>query len=175
MKRTSSRSKAIGTVVIVSAVTVFSGAFASGRNGMLSGPPELSLSSGTVLDLRSATRLTSQVTHVGMPLTATVVRAAVDTRGDTVIPVGAEVSGTVTAIASAEQPGEPGILDVELGNLKLGEERYRIETRVLSLGTYSLGRGKVNHPRERSIVLPAGGVIRLALTQPFAPELSSAR
>lgn len=175
MKRTYSRNVA-GVALLFCAGTVFSGAYASGKGGSHAQPPEsVRLSSGTVLDLRSATRLTSQETHVGMPLTATAVRAVIDTRGDTVIPVGAEFSGTVTAIAPAEQPGDEGVLDVELGNVRLGEELYRIETRVISLGTYSLGRGKVNHPRERKIVLPAGGMIRLALTQPFAPELSSAR
>ena len=174
MRRTYSRNLA-GIAALFCAGTIFSGAYASGRAGFLARPAAVTLSSGTVLNLRSATRLTSRQAHVGMPLTATVVRAAVDARGDTVIPVGAELSGTVTAIAPAERPGDPGVLDVELGNLQLGEESYRIETRVLSLGTYSLGRGKVNHPRERSIVLPAGGMIRLALTQPFAPELSSAR
>lgn len=173
MKRNGSRNIA-GIAVLLCAGTVFSGAYASGKGGWLAKPHEtVTLSSGTVLDLRSATRLTSWDTHVGMPLTAEAVRAVVDARGDTVIPVGAEFTGTVTAIAPAEQPGRDGVLDVELGNVRLGEGLYRIETRVISLGTYSLGRGKVNHPRE--VVLPAGGMIRLALTQPFAPELSSAK
>jgi hypothetical protein len=164
-----------GTVVLVSAVSVISGAYATGRNEMLSGQHAATLSSGTVVDLRSATRLTSQLSFVGSPLTATALRALVDERGDTIIPVGAEFVGTVTAIAAAERSGERGTLDVAFQEVRVGADTHRIATRVISLGTYSLGRGKVNHPRDRSIILPAGGVIRLELTQPFAPELSSAR
>lgn len=175
MKGYNSSRNIAGIAVMVSAVTVFSGAYASGRNGMLSAPHNLVLTQGTVVDLRSGTRLSSDDTPVGAPLTATALRAVVDERGDTVIPVGATFSGTVTAIAPGLALGEPGVLDVELGNVTVGEEIHRIETRVISIGTYSLGRGKVNHPRDRTIVLPAGGAIRLALARPFAPEMSSAK
>jgi hypothetical protein len=173
MKRANSRSIA-GTTVMIVAIAVFTGAYASGRNGMLSEPHDMVLTPGTILDLRATTRLSSDVTPLGAPITATALRALVDLRGDTVIPVGAQFRGTVTAIAAGAGSGEPGVLDVELGSVTYGDRMHRIATRVVSLGTYSLGRGKVNHPRDRTIVLPAGGVIRLALTRPFAPEKSSA-
>lgn len=188
MKPTISRAFA-GSLVLVAAVSVGTGFHA---NETLShGDREAGqAASGTIVDLRSAVRLTSRQTKAGALLTATTLMAVLNGRGDTVIPVGATFAGKVLKIEPAAASGERGKILLAFNSVRLGEgdAASAIDTRVVSLGTHvepgaqaagwggGVGRGNV-HPREgeREIVLPAGGMIRLALTQPFAPEKSSAK
>ncbi len=190
MKPTISRAVA-GSSVVVAAVIAGTGAYPNGGSWPFAHDREaVGVASGTIVDLRSAVRLTSRATKPGAAMTATTLRAVLDGRGDTVIPVGATFEGKVVKVEPAAKPGERGkiLLAFESVQLGSGDAASAIRTRVVSLGIHDepgvqaagwgggVGRGNV-HPREgeRVVVLPAGGMIRLALTQPFAPEKSSAK
>ncbi len=175
---------------MILAAVVGTGAYANGTLRASASDRETGVASGTIVDLKSAVRLTSRKSKPGTVLKATALRAVLDDRGDTIIPVGATFEGRVLEIEPAVKPSERGKITVAFTSVQLGNGAAAsvIKTRVVSLGTHvepgvqaagwggGVGRGNV-HPREgeREVVLPAGGMIRLALTQPFAPEQSSAK
>jgi hypothetical protein len=99
------------------------------------------LGTGTPIELRNSAFITSRQHRVGSPVTATAARAVYSSRGDTVIPAGAEFVGRVTAIAVAERPGQPGTLRVDFDSVRLNGRTAPIEVRVLSLATAQKGRG----------------------------------
>jgi hypothetical protein len=70
----------------------------------------LHLDSGTEIEAVAVNAITSRTNHAGDRVTARVVTAVLDGDRDTVIPVGATLTGVVQAIASAENPREEGVL-----------------------------------------------------------------
>jgi hypothetical protein len=99
------------------------------------------LITGTTIMLASVTDVTSQKDEVGKPFTARTVSAVLSSAGDTVIPVGAELSGQVTALESAGSPGDTGRLMVALNTLRIGGQDYPVATRIVSMGTRTVARG----------------------------------
>ncbi len=99
------------------------------------------LASGYSLQLTSVTDVTSQKDHAGKPFTARVVVAALGTKGDTVIPVGAEFIGQVSELQDAGTPGATGRLMVAFNSVRIDGHDYPVDTRVLSLATRSVSRG----------------------------------
>jgi len=99
------------------------------------------LTTGATLRAVAVTDVTSHRDHAGAPFIARTVNASLNAAGDTVIPVGAELLGTVTALESAGTPGSTGTLRVAFTNVRFGGERYPIATRVVSLGTRTVARG----------------------------------
>lgn len=102
---------------------------------------ELSLPAGGVLELRAAQEITSRHNHLGDPVEATVLAPALNSHGDTVIPEGATLQGAVTAIAPAENPGEPGTLRLAFTSVRFGGRSFPLQVRVVSLATHMEGRG----------------------------------
>ena len=100
-----------------------------------------SLATGTTLRLATITDVTSGRDEAGKPFTARAVSASLNTAGDTVIPVGAVMAGTVTVIHSAASPGATGRLEVAFRSIRFGGQVYPIQTRVVSLATAQVGRG----------------------------------
>jgi hypothetical protein len=94
------------------------------------------LPAGAVLDLRNAVRITSASNHVGDPVSATFASAALTSHGDTVIPVGATLSGTITGIAESGSPSSPGKLELSYTTLTIGSKIYPVQVAVTSLATH---------------------------------------
>src|SRR3989442_656704 len=63
---------------------------------------------GTHLDMAVSDTITSRTNHAGDAFTAKVVDDVKDARGHVVIPAGAVVAGTVTAVKPAPNPNQPG-------------------------------------------------------------------
>lgn len=94
------------------------------------------LAAGTVLDLRSGVRITSASNHTGDPVSATFASAALTPSGDTVIPVGAVLSGSITRIAESGGPRSPGTLQLAFSTLTIGSKNYPVQVTVTSLATH---------------------------------------
>jgi hypothetical protein len=94
------------------------------------------LAAGTVLDLRSGVRITSASNHAGDPVSATFASAALTPRGDTVIPVGAVLSGSITRIAESGNPRQAGTLQLAFSTLTIGSTNYPVQVTVTSLATH---------------------------------------
>ena len=101
---------------------------------------------GTVLHLASVTDITSQKNKVNDQFIARVTTPALSERGDTVIPVGAELVGKVTALEDAPRGGE-GRLTVSFDHLRIPRadsappQEQHINVTVTSLGTRYVDRG----------------------------------
>jgi hypothetical protein len=95
---------------------------------------------GTTMHLTGVTDVTSQKDQVGKPYIARTTSAVV-VRGDTVIPVGAELVGHVTVLRPAGSPGDSGSLMITFTGIRIGGVESPIETRVVSMGTRSVARG----------------------------------
>lgn len=94
-----------------------------------------SLPSGAVLDLRNSVRITSETNHAGDAISATFASAALSSRGDTVIPVGATLSGSITAIQESDNPGDPGKLELAYNTLTIGPRNYPVQVSVRSMAS----------------------------------------
>jgi hypothetical protein len=94
------------------------------------------LAAGTVLDLLNAVRISSASNHVGDPVSATFASAALTSHGDTVIPVGARLSGSITAIEESGKPSSPGKLQLAFETLTIGSRNYPVQVTVTSLATH---------------------------------------
>jgi hypothetical protein len=99
------------------------------------------LATGTRMHLATVTDVTSEKDEAGKPFTARTTAAALNAAGDTVIPAGAQLIGTVTVLRSAPTPGGNGALEVAFRTLRFGGRDYPIQTRVVSLATRSVARG----------------------------------
>ena len=100
---------------------------------------------GTVLNLASVTDISSQKNKVGDQFIARTTSAALSARGDTVIPVGAELVGHVTALEDAARNGT-GTLTVSFDHLRIPQAvappvEQHVNVTVTSLGTRYVDRG----------------------------------
>jgi hypothetical protein len=88
---------------------------------------EVTVGSGTALSLDLATALTTETAKVEDPVKATV-RKAVVVGGDTVIPVGAELTGVVTGVARPGRVKGLAKLSYRFDKMRVNGETYTIKT-----------------------------------------------
>jgi len=119
----------IGVALV--AVTVFTGcrddqqvAQNGTNNGSGSRVAQLTLPSGSSIDITLATRLTSETANVGTAWTGSVRNASV-VDGRNVIPAGSSVSGTVTGVKPAVK-GDRAMLDLGLTSIMVDGRSYRV-------------------------------------------------
>src|SRR2546427_1715787 len=96
---------------------------------------------GTHLDMAVSDTITSRTNHAGDAFTAKVVDDVKDARGHVVIPAGAVVAGTVTAVKPAPNPNEPGTLTLAVSSVTIRGTKYALDARIDSLETRRHGRG----------------------------------
>jgi len=85
---------------------------------------ELTLPSGTLIDVTLATSLTSETASVGNAWTGSTRNASV-LDGRNVIPAGSSVSGTVTSVRPARK-GDRALLDLGLTSITVDGRSYRV-------------------------------------------------
>ena len=104
-------------------------------------PKSRTVAAGAVLRLSSVTDVTSQKDSVGKPFTARTLTAALTASGDTVIPVGAELMGRVSALRAAGSPSDSGRMEITFNAVRIDGVESPIEARVVSMGTRQVSRG----------------------------------
>ena len=114
---------------------------------------DLTLPSGTSIDVTLATPLTSETASVGDAWTGSVRNASV-VDGRNVIPAGSSVAGTVTAVTPARK-GDRAMLDLGLTSIAIDGRSYRVHgtTEAIIAGS----------PRARNLGAIAGGAAAGAL------------
>ena len=85
---------------------------------------ELTLPSGTSIDVTLDTRLTSETASVGSVWSGSV-RNALVVDGKTVVPAGSSVAGTVTSVKPARK-GDRAMLDLGLTSISVDGHSYRV-------------------------------------------------
>jgi hypothetical protein len=104
-------------------------------------PAMLHLGVGTKIDVAANDTLSSRTAKAGDTFTAHVVEDVTNAQGKVVIPAGAAVSGTITAVKPAPNPNTPGTLTVAITSVTVHGNSYPIEAAVDSLETIHKGRG----------------------------------
>jgi hypothetical protein len=114
---------------------------------------ELTLPSGTSMDVTLATQLSSETAGVGDSWTGSIRNASI-VDGRNVIPAGSSVSGTVSSVRPARK-GDRAMLDLELTSVTVNGRNYRVRA-----GTEAVIAGST---RARNLGAIAGGVAAGAL------------
>ena len=114
---------------------------------------ELTLPSGTSIDVMLGTQLSSETAGVGDSWTGTIRNASI-VDGHNVIPVGSSVSGTVSSVRPARK-GDRAMLDLEMTSVTVDGRNYRVHA-----GTEAVVAGST---RARNLGAIAGGVAAGAL------------
>jgi hypothetical protein len=114
---------------------------------------ELTLPSGTSIDVTLATPLTSETANVGNAWTGSTRNASV-IDGRNLIPAGSSVAGTVTSVKAARK-GDRAMLDLGLTSITIDGRRYRVHgsTEAIIAGS----------PRARNLGAIAAGTAAGAL------------
>jgi hypothetical protein len=92
---------------------------------------ELTLPSGTSIDVTLATPLTSETASVGNAWTGSIRNASV-LDGRNVIPAGSAVAGTVTSVKAARK-GDRAMLELGMTSITVGDRNYRVRGSMESI------------------------------------------
>jgi hypothetical protein len=84
--------------------------------------------------------ISSRTAKPGDVFTATVVADVQDAAGRVAIPAGSLVSGTITDVKSAPNPGSPGTLTLAVNSIAVNGRSYPINASIDSLDTQRSGR-----------------------------------
>ncbi len=104
-------------------------------------PSMLHLGVGTKIDVAANDTLSSRTAKTGDTFTAHVVEDVRNAQGQVVIPAGAAVSGSITAVKPAPNPRTPGTLTVAITSVTVHGNSYPIDAAVDSIETVHKGRG----------------------------------
>src|SRR5436190_13315679 len=104
-------------------------------------PTIYTAAAGTHLDMAVTDTISSRTNHAGDAFSAKVVDDVKDARGHVVIPAGAVISGTVTAVKPAPNPNEPGTLTLSVSSATIRGTKYDLDAHIDSLETVRHGRG----------------------------------
>jgi hypothetical protein len=101
----------------------------------------MSVGAGTKVDVAANDTISSRTAKVGDTFTAHVVEDVKNAQGQVVIPAGATVNGSITAVKPAPNPHTPGTLTVAITSVTVHGNSYPIEASVDSIETTHKGRG----------------------------------
>ena len=104
-------------------------------------PATRTLSAGSKLDIAANDTISSRTAKVGESFTAHVVEDVKNAAGQVVIPRGAVLNGTITAVKPAPNPKTPGTLTLSVTSVTVGGNTYPIDAAVDSIETIHKGRG----------------------------------
>ncbi len=170
------------------------------------------LAAGAEIRVQARDEISSRTAHAGDAVVVTSSAPAVNAAGDTVIPAGAELEGTITDIAPAPNPRASGRLAMDFSTVRFGGKSYPLHARLVAADAERVGRGipggtalkggggaaigglagrliggnttgavigaaagaaaggvYAHETRTLDVVLPRGGAVRIALTEPFQP------
>jgi hypothetical protein len=99
------------------------------------------LSAGAKFDVAANDTLSSRTSKQGESFTAHVVEDVKNAAGQVVIPRGAVLNGTITAVKPAPNPKTPGTLTLSVTSVTVGGNTYPIDAAVDSIETVHKGRG----------------------------------
>jgi len=101
----------------------------------------MSLSAGSKVDVAANDTISSRTAKVGQIFTAHVVEDVRNAQGQVVIPAGAMVNGSITAVKPAPNPKTPGTLTLAVTSVTVRGNTYPIDATVDSIETTHKGRG----------------------------------
>jgi hypothetical protein len=104
-------------------------------------PAMMRLSAGSKIDVAANDTISSRTAKVGETFTAHVVEDVRNASGQVVIPAGATLNGSITAVKPAPNPKTPGTLTLAVTSVTVRGNTYPIDGAVDSIETTHKGRG----------------------------------
>lgn len=104
-------------------------------------PTSFTAGTGTSVGLTADDSITTRSAKSGDTFTATVSQSVHDAAGNTVIPAGATVSGTIVRADPAPNPRASGTLELSVTSVSIRGRSYPIDATVESKDTVMQGRG----------------------------------
>ncbi len=117
-----------------------------------------SLPTGTALVMQSNVEINSHANKIGDPVTVRVV-SPVMAGNDTVIPIGATLSGTVIALKRSTSAGGAGELQLALNEVRIGSTTRPVSLRVTSIATHLATPGVTTEDAVKVAAGAAAGAI----------------
>lgn len=118
-----------------------------------------SLPSGSAIVMQSNVGINSHANKVGDPVSARVVSPVTAANGDTVIPVGATLNGTVTELAKSTSANGTGHLQLAFTEVRIGSTTRPISLRVTSVASQLAAPGVTTEDAVKVAAGAAAGAI----------------
>jgi hypothetical protein len=100
------------------------------------------LPSGTILNARMDQTVSTETSQVGEAITATLTTPILTQLGQTVVPVGAKLHGTITGLDDSDHPAERAVIRLDFNRLSWSGRNYplttELETAQLDVGDRSV-------------------------------------
>ena len=88
------------------------------------------ITAGTMIDVKTTTKIGSKQNNIGDTFVATVSDAVVAQNGQTVIPEGATVYGHITGLQNAPKTGDASVIRVDFDQIAINGQTYPLEAKV---------------------------------------------
>jgi hypothetical protein len=118
-----------------------------------------SLPEGSTLHARLDDSLGTDRNKAGDRFTATVTQAITAQNGATVVPVGAKVHGTVTALDDSDRAGENAYIRLDFDRLSFGGREYAFDAEVVQTAVETQGDTRNETLKKAGIGAAAGAVL----------------
>jgi hypothetical protein len=118
-----------------------------------------SLPTGVVLNVRLDEEIGTKVSNVGDEFTATVTNAVVAQNGETVVPAGAKVHGTVTGLDNSERVGDPAVIKIDFDELTMNGEDHPFNAKVTATNLQTRGGDTTEETLKKAGVGAAAGAV----------------
>jgi len=116
---------------------------------------DMSVSAGTLLQVRLDRELSTESSNVGDRFTVTLLAPVTDATG-VVIPAGTKIQGEVTALEPSGSAGQQAMIRVDFGQLLLDGESYQVALTVSEANATTRGRRSTE---EKAVTIGAGAVV----------------
>ena len=117
------------------------------------------LPSGSTLTVRLNQKLSTEGNKVGDSFTATVANAVVASNGEVVIPVGAVVTGRITALDDSDNPTDRALIQLRFDRLSVNGRSYDFGANITNVGTVEQKSKSTGKVIERAAQGAAAGAV----------------
>lgn len=159
------RTHAIGVIVAATLVSAGCARQASVESGNAPMPEAArpatarSLPIGTTLHARLDDSLGTDRNKAGDRFTATVTTAVIATNGETVVPAGATLHGTVTGLDNSDKVGENAYIRLDFETLSFGGRDYAFDAEIVATNLETQGDTRNETVKKAGIGAAAGAVL----------------
>ena len=117
------------------------------------------LPTGATVNVTMDQQIGTKNNKVGQEFTATVAEAITTSNGQTVIPAGAKVHGTVTGLDDSDHAGEPAAIRLDFDRIVVNGQSYPFEAKVTATNLQQQGADSRNETLKKAGVGAAAGAL----------------
>lgn len=118
-----------------------------------------SLPPGTQLDVTLDNAIGTKVSHLGDAFTATVQNAVVAQNGQTAVPAGAKIYGTVTGLQDRSNPTETAVIKLDFSRLEMYGRSHPFQAKITATNLQTTGGDTRNETIKKAGIGAAAGAV----------------